>query len=74
MQEIQHQTDTILGAPGTKQSMMMIILVIMMVMMMMMVILNWIEITNATDGTKVDFSDGVEASSCFKLPLLCPGV
>ena len=46
----------------------------MMVLVMMMEILNGIEITNATDGTKVDFSDCVNSSFNLKLPNLGPGV
>ena len=34
---------------------------------------DWIEITNRTDSTKVDFYDGVEPASLFKLPDLFPG-
>ena len=37
-------------------------------------IFDWIDITNATDSTKVDFSNGVTSTSCSKLPNLCPGV
>ena len=53
----------------------MTMMVVMMIVMMMMVIFNWIEITNfKADSTKVNFSDGVECSTHFKLPHLCPGV
>ena len=35
---------------------------------------DWVEITNATDSTQIDFSDGVVGSPPFKIPDGCPGV
>ena len=49
-------------------------MMMVLVLVMMMEILNGIEITNATDGTKVYFSDCVISSSNLNLPNLGPGV
>ena len=48
--------------------------VIIMVRMMMMMVINWIDITNATESSKVDFSDGVPGSAVLQGSNLGPGV
>ena len=40
---------------------------------MMMMVINWIDITNATESSKVDFSDGVPGSAVLQGSNLGPG-